>query len=103
METLISVATGFRQPSPRRRLVIEARRIRFDLQELDEMIALLNAERARCSIRVPQTMVKVNVLPESGVGLDQITPHAVDEIARFTFGECRQVRRGEIKRHKGAP
>ncbi len=48
-------------------------------------------------------MVKVDILSQGGIGLDQITPHAIDEIARFTFSECRQVRRGEIKRHKGAP
>ncbi|MBR8070222.1 hypothetical protein KDX14_11970 [Burkholderia cenocepacia] len=103
MEALVSVATGLRQPSPRCRLVVEARRIRLDFEELDEVIALLDAERPRCSIRIPETMVKVDVLPEGGVGLNQIAPHAVDEIARFTFSECRQVRRGKIKRHKGAP
>lgn len=48
-------------------------------------------------------MVKVDVLSQSGIGFDQIAPHAIDEITRFTFSECRQVRRGEIKRHKGAP
>ncbi len=48
-------------------------------------------------------MVKIDVPSQGGIGFDQIAPHAIDKIARFTFGECRQVRRGKIKRHKGAP
>ncbi|MGR8018903.1 hypothetical protein [Burkholderia cenocepacia] len=103
MKTFIGAATGLCQPCLRSRLLVKVRRVRLDFQELNEVFAILNADRLSRAKRFPEAVVKVDFLHQSRICLQEISTHAIDEIARFTFSECRQVRRGEIKRHKGAP
>ncbi|MCO1371584.1 hypothetical protein L0Z42_13665 [Burkholderia multivorans] len=103
METFIGTAAGLRQPSPCRGLRVEARRIGFYLQELNEVLAVLNAHRAGRAIRIPHSVMQIDVLPERRIGLDQIAAHSVDEVARLALCERRQMCLREVKRHEDAP
>ncbi|UVE68730.1 hypothetical protein L2Y90_18330 [Burkholderia pyrrocinia] len=103
MEALVGAPSGFREPSVRRGFRVEARRIRLDLQELDEVLAVLNANRAGCLIRFPQSVVEVDFLPQSRVSLDQIATHAVNEVASLALSKRRQMSGCEIKWHTDAP
>ncbi|WP_157654162.1 hypothetical protein [Burkholderia ubonensis] len=62
MKAFIGTSTGLGQPSTRRWFRIEARRICLNLQELDKVLAILDAERARGLIRLPQSIVEIDVL-----------------------------------------
>ncbi|WP_338329137.1 hypothetical protein [Burkholderia ambifaria] len=44
METFICASTGLRQPRLRSGLLVKVRGIRLDFQELNEVLAILNAE-----------------------------------------------------------
>ncbi|MGN8188707.1 hypothetical protein ACTJLD_22225 [Burkholderia sp. 22088] len=68
MEALVGTAAGFGQPCTRRGLRIEARRVSLDFEELDKVLAVLNAERAGGPIPFPQSIVKVDVLPQCRIG-----------------------------------
>lgn len=87
VETLIRTSTGLRQPCLRSRLLVKMRRIRLDLQELNKMFAILNAERSSDAICIPQAVMKVDILRQSRISLEQISTHAVDEIASLALRE----------------
>ncbi|KVG90316.1 hypothetical protein WS82_19565 [Burkholderia sp. MSMB2041] len=53
MKTRVGRAAGAREPSLRRGLLVEARRVRLEPQERDDVLVLLDAECARGAICGP--------------------------------------------------
>ncbi|WP_321846755.1 hypothetical protein [Burkholderia cepacia] len=103
MKTLIGATAGFRQPCLRSRLLVKVRRIRLDFQELNQMLAILNAEGSSGAICIPEPIMKIDILRQSRICLEQITTHAVNEIASLALGERRHVGGSKVKRHGDAP
>ncbi len=67
------------------------------------MLTVLDADRSGCLIRFPQSVVEIDVLPQSRISLDQISAHAVNEVVGLTLSKRRYMSGCEIKRHTDVP
>ncbi|ASL42530.1 hypothetical protein bAD24_I03505 [Burkholderia sp. AD24] len=100
--TQVTRVTRTLYPGTHRRLLVEARRISFESQKLDEMGISPNTDSS-CDIEsTPQTRPKKSGIHQSRLFVYQILPHPLDKPFSVDISQRRHLLRSQLN-HPDAP
>ncbi|NYH21473.1 hypothetical protein GGD40_000952 [Paraburkholderia bryophila] len=92
----VSRVTRPLDPNPHRRLLIEARRISFESQKLDEMSIFPKTKSSRDVKSTPQPLPKKSGVCQFRLFAYQILPHPLDKTFRVDIGKRRHLFRSQL-------